>query len=399
MHMKAQNTLDALNEKIARYQSFVEADPDNPELWFTLGELYHKISDFDAALSSFDRCLSIVPGNAVALSHKGLVKISQQRFADAEKLFVDLLRKKPNDAALMFNAGLAVYHQERWQDAFTYFNAAKDAGTAANICLPYLVRCQHQLGNLEDAIPLCEQWVEESKDLESKGYLAMLEMDNFNKDKARQLAQEVLQQDPSNVEATIVAASYEVEEQDIDQAESLFENVLSQRPNQPRALFGKGLTQLYKGNHAEAIRLLRAAADAMPKDTGARVALGWAEITSQDFKAAEKTFREIIAIDRNFAEGHGGLAYVLAMNHKIDQANEEIKTATWLDPHSFGAGAARSAVLGAQGKMERSVKFLANLLEEPMGPGQKPMIDHIQVYLTKRANEDKASNDDKPTLQ
>jgi len=399
--MNRQQSLTELNEKIARYKSFVEADPNNAELWFTLGDLYHKTSNFNEALSSFDRCLSILPENNVAHSHKAMVMISQHRFRDAEKIFSKLLRTAPKDVALLFNNALAIYHQERFADAYQYFSLAKDSGAPALTCLPYMVRCQHQLGDLESSIKLCNEWVNVAKDSESKGYLSLLEMDNHNKDSARQLAQSVLRENPDNVEAAIVVASYEVEDQDIEKAETLFDKALQVRPNQPRALFGKGLTQLYKGNHADAIRLIREAADAMPNDTGTRIALGWAQITSQDFIGAEKTFRETIAINRNFAEGHGGLAYVLAMQHKIDQANEEIKTATWLDPHSFGAGAARSVIIGVKGNMERSVKYLANLLEQPMGPGQKPMIEHIQVYLTKRAKQEqnKPKQDDKPMLQ
>ena len=397
--MNTQQSLSAIQEKIARYKTFAEADPNNPELWFTLGELYHKSANFSEALTSFDRVLSILPDNAVALSNKGMVFISQHQFHDAEKLFSNLLRANPNDPALLFNNGLAIYHQERFADAYHYFCAAKDAGAAASACYPYMVRTQHHMGNLATAIQHCEEWISETGNNESKGYLALLEMDNHNKDKARQIAQAVLLNDPDNVEASIVAASYEVEDQDIEKAAALFDHALEVRPNQPRAMFGKGLTHLYNGNHAEAIRLIRAAAEAMPKDTGARVALGWAQITSQDFQGAEKTFREIIDIDRNFAEGHGGLAYVLAMQQKIDLANQSIKTATWLDPHCFGAGAARSVIIGSGGNTERSIKYLANLLEQPMGPGQKPMIEHIQVYLTKRAKQEEQNNSNKPTLQ
>lgn len=393
--MSTQATAVAIQDKIVRFESFVEADPRNPSLWFELGDLYHKVSRFDEALSSFEKCIYYAPDNLAAHSRKASVMISSQRYSEAENIFSALRENDSSNPALLYNNALSVYHQKRWDDALAIFTQALAVNADPALCLSHMSRCQHQLGNIADAISLCEQWVEINNSTDGRGYLSLLEMDNFNKERASKLANDVLKQAPDNTDAALVAGSYFVEDQEIDRANNLFDKVLQQRPDSARAIFGKGLTMLYEQNHKMAIGFLGTAVELMPTNTGARAALGWAQITTHEFIDAKKTFQDLIAIDRNFAEGHGGLAYVYAMQNKVDLANAEIKKATRLDPTSFGAGAARGAVLGSRGKMKRSVNFLADLLEKPLGPGEKPIIDHIKVYLTKR-EEKKLNVDEEP---
>ena len=91
----------------------------------------------------------------------------------------------------------------------------------------------------------------------------------------------------------------------------------------------------------------------------------------------------MIKIDRNFSEGYGGLAYCLSMQGKIEEARENMEKAQWLDPGSFGAVASQSVILGFEKGNDASINFLSNALEQPPGPGQKPIVEHIRTYLTK----------------
>lgn len=381
--MTPQNNISEIQNKIGKFQAFLEADPKNSELLLSLGDLYHSISDFDQASDYYQQSLEI-SNSDIAKSRLASIKISQHQFAEAETMLKELITDGPINPALEFNLGLAQYQQEKWKDALKHFKLVLDAGIESGKCLSYITRCYHQSGDMEQAKAYCTQWVENTKSSESKGYLALLEMDDLNHEKSRELAQEVLKSDPENADAAIVMGNYQVENQDIENAVEYYNTVLKANPKHPRALFGLGLTHLYEKNYNEAINLMESASNQMPNDTGVKIAIGWAKITNDDIKGAEQAFRDAIDIDRNFSEGHGGLSYTLVLQGQLESAKKEMKAAYRLDKNGFGVAASMAAFKSIDQGHEVATKFLAETLERPAVPGQKPMIEHIQTYLNKQ---------------
>ena len=105
----------------------------------------------------------------------------------------------------------------------------------------------------------------------------------------------------------------------------------------------------------------------------------------------------MIRLDRNFSEGYGGLAYILALQGKLPEAKEAMQRAQWLDPGSFGAAASQSVILGIEKGTDDAIEYLSNALEMPPAPGQKPIIEHVRTYLKKYGpKQDGRAIEDKP---
>ncbi len=375
--------LPDIHSAITRYESYVRADAQNPLLWLNLGELYHRVSRHDEAIACFERCLNDHPQFSGARGHLARVFISQHRFTDAEKVLEGILASGDQDPNLLYNLGLSVYYQRRWPEAEVYFLRAQQAGVTTPDCYAYLARCRHYAGDLQQAVKLCQQWIDTARDAQSLGYMALLQMDQGDMENAHRIARQVLAESPDNTHASIVAGTASIEAQEIESACSHFEQVLAREPDNARAWLGVGLARLYQQRHKEAVVALDKAAQLIPDSVGIAVTLGWAQLSSRDANTAERTFRRAVDIDRNFAEAHGGLAAALALQARVDEAQQAIRRAQRLDARGFGAAFARTVVLKLQGQHQAATDLLAGVLQQSPKPDGKTLLQQLELFTRK----------------
>jgi len=372
---------------IARYESYVKADAQNPLLWINLGELYHRVSRHEEAIACFERCLHDHPNYHSARSHLARVLISQHRFADAEQLLRGLLSDQDQDQShdpnLLYNLGLSLYYQRRWPEAESTFTLAQRHGLATPDSYAYLARCRHYAGDLVQAAALCQRWIDTARDAQSLGYMALLQMDQGHMAEAQRIAEEVLAEAPDNTHAGLVAGTTAMEAQDIETACRQFEQILAREPDNARAWLGVGLARLYQQRHEDSIQALQRALELIPDSTGIAVTLGWARLAHRDLKGAEHEFLRAVDIDHNFGEAHGGLASALALQSRIDEAQPAIRRAVRLDSHGFGAAFARTVILKIQGRHDAATDLLARVLQHSPRADSKSLLEHLELFSRK----------------
>jgi len=236
---------------------------------------------------------------------------------------------------------------------------------------------------MRQAIQFCQQWVDATGDAESRGYLALLHMDQGDLAQARRLAEEVSRTSPDNVHAGLVMGTASIEAQEIVQASEQFERIVAREPENARAWLGIGLARLYQQRHEDAIVALEKAVQIIPDSVGIRVTLGWATLAARDVIRAEQTFRDALEVDHNFGEAYGGLASALALQNRIDDAREAIRRARRLDAQGFGSLFAQTVVLKLQGKEKAATDLLANMLQQAPRPDGKTLIEQIEIFTRK----------------
>lgn len=373
-----------LQKSIERYEQYVKVDPDNILLCMNLGDLYHQAGRLDDAIACYERCSSMQPEHPGVRSRIAAVMITQHRFADAEKVLRELLANGESDAALLHNLGLTLYYQKRWDEARSCFADASDNGLKAPMNYAYLARTLHQLGTMPEAIEAGRAWSESAQDIESKSYLALLYLDSGNTEGGRQLALDVLQTSPQDVDANVVAGVASAERQDNSDARAHFETALRHDSENGRAWLGLGLTHLYEQENEKAIDALENAVRIFPDNPGILVSLGWAKLIAKDPTGAERVFEHALQTDRNFGESHGGLAAALAFQQKLDRAQEEIKLARRLNPRGFGAEIAQTILLAVQGHEQAATEVFAKMLERSPQDGIAPLVEQLRIFSSKR---------------
>jgi Tfp pilus assembly protein PilF len=323
----------------------------------------------------------------VARGRIAAVLISQHRFAEAEQQLNALAADGEADAALLHNLGVALYYQGRFRDALAAFGKASTLGLASSrdqcTNLAYLTMTHHQLGDTAAAIESGRRWVSLGGDA-AAGYLALVEMDHGNVAAAHQRAASVLDRDPANVDAAVVEAMWSTEQQDMQAAKSLFAGVVEREPDNPRGWFGLGLAHLYDEQPDASVEALQTASQLMPGHAPTLTTLGWARFVGRDLSGAERTFREAIAIDRNFGEAHGGLALTLVYMKRYTEARRATRIAMRLNPGGFGAIYAHGVLLALDGKRPQGEAEIAQALQRPIMADGRRLIEHVQVYLRRQ---------------
>lgn len=373
---------------MARYEGYLRLDPGNATLRVALADLYHRAGRTDDARACLQACLDADPGHAVARGRLASVLITQHHFAEAEAQLRMLAQAAPVDAALLHNLGLSLYCQGRWADALDAFLNAQALGftqpatAAAN--LAYLTHTHHQLGDTASALKTGQLWAGAGGGDTAEGTLALVEMDHGDMAAAHQRAAAVLARDPTNADAAIVEGMWCTETQDIETAKARFDGVARAQPDNARAWLGLGLAHLYEEHSDEAIAALQTATQLMPRHAATLTMLGWARFVSRDMAGAEKTFRDAMALDRGFAEAHGGLAITLVFLKRYAEARRQTRIALRLNPGSFGAVYAHGALMAVDGKRAQGEALVARGLQRTITSDGRSLIDHLQVNLRRQ---------------
>lgn len=377
---------NADRDAIARYESFLDEDPENTLIQINLGHLYHRNGQFDKAVACFTACLHDVAYRNVAKGHLAKVKLSQNQVQEAERLFEELIASGDDDPALHHNLGIALYCQRRWQDAQHAFEAARDKGLGVGNNLRYLAFSLHQQRKMDAARAVTQQWLDAvpAESEQALGYASLLELELGDRQAAQQLADEALHQNPDNVDAAYTKSIGFIEQQEIDKAERLLLRILDKQPQSFRALQGLGMVYYYRQEFDKAIQFLERALQVIPKQVGVFITIGWAYLAKQDVLNAERAFRRAIAAEPNFGEAHGGMAAALALQKRVKEAREEITIARRLDPKGFGAVYAQSVLLAIEGREETAAKLIERVLKQPLGPGAPNIAESIALYFKKQ---------------
>ncbi|MFT5335769.1 MAG: Flp pilus assembly protein TadD [Halioglobus sp.] len=374
------NGVADFDSEIAKYTDFLQQDLDNQFLLAKLGDLHHRAGQFDEAQHYFDKLLLADPEHSPAKSGLAAVCISRHDFEQAEQLFLsmgDLLDASP---ALQHNLGLALFYQDKWPDALARFEAAMAGGLEDVDTLAYQAYCHHHLGNVARALKFAKLAYEKVPNDQAQGYVSLLQMDKGDFEAAVRTARKALDTNPENVDANVVLGSYLLERQQVDEALPFLSLSLDKDPDNSRAWLGLGLVQMYNQQMPEAIDSISRALSYTPRNPGTIVTLGWAHIANNDLNKAEETFRHAVAVSPSFGEAHGGLATVLALANRDDEAREEVRKSRRLNKGGFGAAFALSILLESGGKHDRAVQVLGHsFLQSPKAGGLK-LIEAIKIH-------------------
>ncbi len=150
---------------------------------------------------------------------------------------------------------------------------------------------------------------------------------------------------------------------------ALFDRALAAAPRDARALLGKGLGLMAKGERAEAARAIDQAAELFERHLGSWVAAGWAYFIMGDYATSRARFETALAIDDTFAEIHGGLAVLDVMAGQLESAERRTEVALRLDRNCFSAALAKVLMLAGRGDVKTAERVRDIALNTRIGAG------------------------------
>ena len=211
------------------------------------------------------QCLEQAPDDINMLALLGAILLQANRLDDAEPCLLKATELAPEFARPF--ADLGVLHLRRQQPARAvgYFRKAVELDGSQAASWSGLAQALGQSGQAEEAGKAHQRALRLAPGLQKLAEAAAQRKQN-NIQRARDLCNEVLQDEPNNVSAMRILADIAVGEHRIVEAEGLMRRIIELAPAAPDAYRNLGLYLIDTGRPMEAIEQLQKAADLQPDD-------------------------------------------------------------------------------------------------------------------------------------
>lgn len=359
--------------RLDRLAAFLLQDPANTQL---------RIDAFETALacSAWDRAAQYLEeGRACdedALGWKlreGDFWLAQQLYDQARAVLETVPPADALNDVVLHNLAYIDLRQgrvaeciERLADRMSGDQAAARPSVAVRALQQLWLRALHHLGDLDRAIAWSSN-AEHTAQLapQAAGVASLIALDASDFDRARRWSALSVEQgsgdDPTVVEALVTQASLAMAARDGHRARQFAEAALACSPQEGRAWSAWAFAAMLSGDLAAARAAFARATSALPDHIGTWQGKGWAELMQRDLAAAEASFRAALLLDGSFAESHGGLALVLAFQHRVPEAKECAERALRLDRQNL-SGRYATAVLNGEVRDSTDLQRLARKL-------------------------------------
>jgi len=380
--------LQASRQRLDRLEGFLREDPSNTRLL---------VDAFDTALAAhaWERAHFLLaqgqaqhPADAGWRLREADFWMAQARLGEARAV-LDALASAPNtpaglQAVVTHNLALIDLQRGQYGDCVARLapwmeappgpgpgraRAASAPDTERALQMLWL-RGLHHLGETRRALA----WALDAEqrralDARAAGIASLIALDASAFDAARRWSSAAQDDaDALPAEALVTQSTLALASRDADRALRFADAALQRHPRDGRAWSARAFALLLAGDLAAAREAFAQALAGMPAHIGTWHGQAWAELLAGDLAAAERSFQSALALDRNFAESHGGLAVVLAMRQRTQEAAIEIERARRLDP-SNRAGRYADALLRGEIKEPADLqRFAQQMLAEEQMP-------------------------------
>lgn len=349
--------------RIERIREFLKSDLDNSALWVELIEALVVKGKLKEAFSVVNESSRYNVNDPLLISWTGHLGLALNDYKVAVTSYNELFHRGFNQAGLKINCAFANYQLGNFKVAKELFDGVE--GLDVKNCI-LKARCNAQLEEVPSAITdvmsLLERCTREQLP-EVLGFLSLLYLDDGQYQLAEEHCKKALALDDKQLDARIVVASLALYRVQIDDAMALIEPLDTAYPDTGRILAMKALVFMYRQQFEFAITAYERACEKMPNHVGSCINLGWCYFAVADLNKAEDCFRAGMAIDRTFAELHGGMALIYAFREKWPQSQKNFKRALKLDPFSPSALFAQALHFKTKEKSAEAEKIVSGLME------------------------------------
>jgi tetratricopeptide (TPR) repeat protein len=355
--------------RLGRLMNFLERDPNNLQLLGDTASVALDEGALDEAWNLLGRYAALSPLPEPLLNLKGLVALNSGRFDEAAAAFEGLFASGQNDPSVRLNLVWSKSLAGNHEGALAQLDDAL-VGTSSQAAT-LKIQTLHHLGRLEDALACGLGFAElYPHDTALMGALAVAAIDAEEIALARTYA---LRAGRSH-DGLSTLGMLQLNEDHVDVAIKLFDDALATSPTSARALLGKGLGLLAKGDPGDAARYIDRGAEIFKSHLGSWVAAGWAHFVQGDYKASRARFEAALALDDTFSETHGGLAVLDIVEGKVDSAKRRTDVALRLDRKCFSGALAKVLILTSEGDVDTAERIRNVALNMPIGGGGRTII-------------------------
>jgi Flp pilus assembly protein TadD len=366
-HDAGRNELQA---RFGRLQGYLRQDADNLNLLAESADLALELGRLDEARRHAEHALALAPQEPGFLFRLASVCIAERKLDEAERIFLALRERGVQTGVVSYNLAYLRLLQERSDDAVALLQEIRGRPDCPPQAEMLLVRALHGAGRVDQALELARGRLErDPADAQALAAASLLYLDKGDFAQAGAAAARALERSPDSLEALVADGSVALARERGDKARGRFERAVQLNPREGRAWAGLALASMFALELPRALSEFRQALAHMPGHIGTWHGLGWCQLLAKDFGGAAATFEHALSLNHNFAESHGNLAVLAALQGRSAQAAESARIALILDPACLSARFAQGILAGEMRTTESYERFADKMLRDLRAAG------------------------------
>lgn len=127
------DTAQIMMQRVQMMEAQVKAEPENSQLWFSLGHAYVSANQYDTAIAAFDKVIELVGKHAELLGPKATAmyyKAGQQMTPQIQALIDESLAMDAQDPSTLLLVGMDAFFTADYKKAITSWQTILDSGRA-----------------------------------------------------------------------------------------------------------------------------------------------------------------------------------------------------------------------------------------------------------------------------
>ena len=376
-------------ERLDRLETYLRDDPSNMSLLVEAFETALRCRQWDRAQFHLRHALALDSASLAWQLREADLWLAQEKHEESNDILQRLGAISPLPAgladALLHDLALIDFQSKNFTKCVARLEARMRFVAQTENGVPDVVettfplplgklwlRALHHAGEVESAV----QWAQHLSQIQRldpslAGIASLAALDNQGFSLAREWSAAALsntQPGERPVEAYVTQASLALAARDAVKARDLASAALQLNPDDGRSWSTYAFADLLAGEPALACSHFERALRTMPGHIGTWHGLGWSQVVQQQLTSAKTSFETALSLDRNFAESHGSLAVVHALEGDAESASFHIERALRLDPGSVTGRFAQSILRGEASNPQAFKRLAQHLLGDQAAP-------------------------------
>lgn len=265
-----------------------------------LGGMYAAAGKPDKALRLFNRAIEQEPQRSEHFFAKGLLQANQKQYAEAEETIRSGIKVSPDSAVGYYYLGRIGVEARDFDKATTHFEQAVTLNPAFEPAYVALGSVYEAKQDRDKAIDIYRRYLQgvNPKNREIRHHLIRLQVSAKQYDEALRELQEILAEDPSDLDAQL----------------------------------RMGLVYGEQKNYPKAIQQLTQILNVRPSELKVRDYLGYLYEETRDYPNAIAAYRHNLTLEPSYFEGHLHLGVLLYRTKQYSEAIQHLREASRLNP-------------------------------------------------------------------
>ncbi len=363
------------------FQQAVELAPKSVDAWLALANYRWAVDDRPGAEKALHDALALDPANVLAHRGLALLYLAERRFQEAEAEF-RTLASRSSDAALALADFYSGMHRE--DDALKVLQGIASDARAREQAQLRIAAIDQLQGRHAEAVAIADKLLNENpRNVDATVLRARLRLAGGDLEAARQDARNAVAADPSSAAAQYTLGLVALAGQDLVSAQSAFERVLALNPRAAAARMRLAQVHLAAGDATRAVASAEEAAAIRSSDPEAAVLLSRSLRATGDIDRARRRLWPFVQHDSENPSVQAELGWIELEGHNAAAARAAFERALRLSPRleeaRTGAVAADVAAHDMTGARRRVDLWLA---QDPHDPAAEILAARLDLADT-----------------